>query len=160
MKFTRTKKLAFFNNKGWVWKTTIAYNTAVKFAEKWYKTVLVDLDPQCNLSLLSLWRDFLEDNLFSDNNVYWVLKWVIEWWSDVNTDIQFQWISKNLSVLQWSLKLSNYENSLISSEILFDNAKLGFNEVELPEKSPPLIEDPVPVLMIILDLVLRIWILV
>ena len=53
MKFIRTKKLVFINHKWWIWKTTIAYNTAVKFAEKGYKTVLVDLDPQCNLSRFS-----------------------------------------------------------------------------------------------------------
>ncbi|PJE74130.1 MAG: hypothetical protein COV02_00075 [Candidatus Terrybacteria bacterium CG10_big_fil_rev_8_21_14_0_10_41_10] len=54
MKFTRTKKLVYFNNKGGVGKTTLAYNTAVKFAEMGYKTVLVDLDPRCNLSRISL----------------------------------------------------------------------------------------------------------
>ena len=33
-------------------KTTIAYNCAVIF-EKWFKTVMVDLDTQCNLSMLA-----------------------------------------------------------------------------------------------------------
>lgn len=45
MKFTRSKKLVFFNNKGGVGKTTLAYNTAVKFTNQGYKTVLVNLDP-------------------------------------------------------------------------------------------------------------------
>ena len=49
MKFTRTKKVVFCNNKGGVGKTTLAFNCAVEFAKKGYKTVLVDLDPQCNL---------------------------------------------------------------------------------------------------------------
>jgi len=117
MNFTRTKKLVFFNNKGGVGKTTLAYNTAVKFSEKGYKTVLIDLDPQCNLSALALGNYFLEQNLFmgTDENVYGVLKKIIEGGGDLNMNIKFQEISNNLSILPGSLKLSNYENSLISS---------------------------------------------
>jgi len=113
MKFTRTKKLVFFNNKWWVGKTTIAYNAAVKFAEQWYKTVIIDLDPQCNISQLALWDQF-ENNLFADweNNIYGVLQWVVEWWWDINLDIQFQHIRPNLSILPWSLRLSVFEDLL------------------------------------------------
>lgn len=56
--------------------TTIAYNTAVKFAEKWYKTVLIDLDPQCNISRLALWADS-EILLQNEDNIYWELS--AEW---------------------------------------------------------------------------------
>ena len=64
MKFTRSKKLVFFNNKGGVGKTTLAYNAAVEFAEMGYKTVLVDL--VCNVTFLwLLLGSFFEDNLFS-----------------------------------------------------------------------------------------------
>lgn len=116
MKFVRSKKLVFFNNKGWVGKTTIAFNTAVKFAQKWYKTVLVDLDPQCNLSRLALGENF-DMNLFSgtDNNIYGVLKWIIEWGSDINLKIPFQTIRENLSILPWSLKISGYQDLLITA---------------------------------------------
>lgn len=54
MKFPRTKKLLFANNNGGVGKTTLAFNCAASFANQGYKTVLVDLDPQCNLSRLAL----------------------------------------------------------------------------------------------------------
>ncbi len=118
MKFTRTKKLVFFNNKGGVGKTTLAYNTAVKFAEKGYKTVLVDLDPQCNLSRISL-GDIFENNLFSDKQktIYNVLEGVIIGGSDVDTKINFEKVgdTDNLFILPGSLKLSEYENSLISA---------------------------------------------
>jgi cellulose biosynthesis protein BcsQ len=116
MKFIRTKKLVFLNNKWWVGKTTIAYNTAIKFANKGYKTVLVDLDPQCNLSRLALWEHF-DNNLLSwiENNIYGVLKWVIEGGWDVNTGIQFQELREHLSILSWSLNLSLYEDLLSSS---------------------------------------------
>ena len=116
MKYVRTKKLVFFNNKWWVGKTTIAYNIAMKFSEKWYKTVIVDLDTQCNLSRLALWESF-EQSLFSstENNIYWVLKWVVEWGSDINMNIKPIQINNNLSILPWSLKLSRYENLLITA---------------------------------------------
>ncbi len=118
MKFTRTKKLVYFNNKGGVGKTTLAYNTAVKFAEMGYKTVLVDLDSQCNLSLLSLGSIF-EKNIFSDSQktIYTVLQGVVRGGADIDTSVQFERIgdSNNLFILPGSLKLSEYENSLISA---------------------------------------------
>lgn len=112
MKFIRTKSLVFLNNKWWVWKTTIAFNTAVKFAEKWYKTVLVDLDPQCNLSRLALWENF---DFWNNNDIYWVIKWVLEGWNDINLSIKFQEIRDNLSILPWNLNLWVYEDLLASS---------------------------------------------
>lgn len=118
MKFTRTKKLVYFNNKGGVGKTTLAYNTAVKFAEMGYKTVLVDLDPQCNLSRISLGNTF-EENLFSDSQktIYTVLQGVVRGGADIDKSVKFEKIgtSNNLFILPGSLKLSEYENSLISA---------------------------------------------
>ena len=116
MKFIRTKKLVFLNNKWWVGKTTIAYNTAVKFAEKWYKTVLIDLDAQCNLSRLALWENF-DMTLFSgsDNNIFGVLKWIIQWGADIDLKIPFQEIRNNLSILPGSLKISGYQDLLITA---------------------------------------------
>jgi cellulose biosynthesis protein BcsQ len=116
MKFLRSKKLVFFNNKWGVGKTTLAFNIAVKFAEKWYKTVIMDLDPQCNISRLALWENF-ENSLFSsnENNIYWVLKWIFTWMSDINLNIPFLSIRENLSILPWSLKLSQYQDLLITA---------------------------------------------
>jgi cellulose biosynthesis protein BcsQ len=116
MIFTRTKSLVFLNNKWWVWKTTIAYNTAVKFAEKWYKTVLIDLDPQCNLSRLALWENFEENYLIENNfSIFWVLKNIVYGWWDVDLSIKFRKIKENLSILPWSLDLSLFEDLLSSS---------------------------------------------
>lgn len=52
------KRLVFFNHKGGVSKTTTAYNIGWMLAEKGHRVLLVDADPQCNLSSLILGDDF------------------------------------------------------------------------------------------------------
>lgn len=42
--------IAFFNNKGGVSKTTTCFNVAWMLAERGHKVVMVDADPQCNLT--------------------------------------------------------------------------------------------------------------
>jgi chromosome partitioning protein len=44
------KVIAFMNNKGGVGKTTSVQNVGYQFAQKGHKTLLIDLDPQSNLS--------------------------------------------------------------------------------------------------------------
>lgn len=48
------KTLSFFNNKGGVGKTTLSTNVAHNFAEKGYRVLYVDCDPQCNATQLML----------------------------------------------------------------------------------------------------------
>ena len=59
------KTIAFFNNKGGVGKTSLVYHLAWMLSEMDYRVLVVDLDPQANLSgiflperrLEELWRD-------------------------------------------------------------------------------------------------------
>lgn len=44
------KKIALFNHKGGVSKTTTTFNLGWKLAEKGKKVIIVDADPQCNLT--------------------------------------------------------------------------------------------------------------
>jgi len=44
------KRIAFFNHKGGVSKTTTTFNLGWMLAEKGHRTILVDADPQCNLT--------------------------------------------------------------------------------------------------------------
>jgi len=119
MKFPRSKKIVFANNKGGVGKTTLAFNCAVSFAKKGYKTVLVDLDPQCNLSRLAMGETFYVQNLFSvtEKTIADVLKGVVEGGSDINLGVQFIPVqaSPNLSLLKGDINLSVYESLLITA---------------------------------------------
>lgn len=66
------KIISIFNNKGGVGKTTLTYHLAHALAEQGKRVLLVDLDPQCNLTIFSMdmsaihemWRP--EDEFISD----------------------------------------------------------------------------------------------
>jgi len=58
------KSIAFFNNKGGVSKTTTCFNVGWMLAERGHRVVMVDADPQCNLTGMVLdlsGEDALED---------------------------------------------------------------------------------------------------
>jgi len=120
MEFTRTKKLVFANNKGGVGKTTLAFNCAMSFAKQGYKTVLVDLDPQCNLSRLAMGDNKYEKTLFSsvEKDIYDILKGVVEGGQDINLNVPFISIpnsNEKLSLMKGSVNLSLYENLLVTA---------------------------------------------
>lgn len=50
----RTRKISLFNHKGGVSKTTTTFHLGWMLAKKGYKVLLVDADPQCNLTGLIL----------------------------------------------------------------------------------------------------------
>lgn len=66
------KSISIFNNKGGVGKTTLTFHLGHALAEMGYATLIVDLDPQCNLTIFGMeaeelhkiWMnedDFIED---------------------------------------------------------------------------------------------------
>jgi cellulose biosynthesis protein BcsQ len=119
MKFARTKKLIFANNKGGVGKTTLVFNCAVAFAKLGYKVGLVDLDPQCNLSRLALGDDYYAKNLFSssEKTVYDMLRGVVEGGADIDLTVKLLPVpaSSNLFLLKGDINLSAYEALLINA---------------------------------------------
>ena len=56
------KSICFFNHKGGVSKTTTAYNLGWALSQLDKRVLLVDLDPQCNLTGLVLAKQALDEN--------------------------------------------------------------------------------------------------
>ena len=55
------KVLSVFNNKGGVGKTTLTYHLAHALAELGYKVLMIDADPQCNLTIYSIDEETIHD---------------------------------------------------------------------------------------------------
>ncbi|PWK14937.1 ParA family protein [Tumebacillus permanentifrigoris] len=51
------KIISLFNNKGGVGKTTLAFHLSHSLSEMGYKVLMIDADPQCNLTISSLFDD-------------------------------------------------------------------------------------------------------
>src|SRR5437868_10219213 len=63
-----TKTTCFFNNKGGVGKTTLVANLAAELALSFKaKVLVVDADPQCNLTQYVLTEDVTDEIYSSDN---------------------------------------------------------------------------------------------
>lgn len=120
MRYPRSKKLVFTNNKGGVGKTTLAFHVGVEMARQGCKVALVDLDPQCNLTLQALGHTFYEETLFSDQiqTIYDVLRPKLEGSGDINISVALRHVRGNLYILPGDIRLSNYEDLLLT----------GFNE--------------------------------
>lgn len=66
------KIISLFNNKGGVGKTTLAYHLSCALAEQGMRVLMIDLDPQCNLTLFGMDDETLhhiweEEDLFVDD---------------------------------------------------------------------------------------------
>ncbi|MEA5445567.1 ParA family protein [Gammaproteobacteria bacterium AB-CW1] len=63
------KLISLFNHKGGVSKTTTAFNLGWVLAEQGHKTLIVDADPQCNLTALVLDYNSVEEveDFYADN---------------------------------------------------------------------------------------------
>lgn len=114
-----TKKITLFNHKGGVSKTTTTFNLGWKLAEIGHKVLLVDADPQCNLTGLILdysgnedFEKFYLDN--PDRNIkaalkpaYESLPRLIEPVEPIDVDNR-----PNLSLIPGHINLSEYEITL------------------------------------------------
>ena len=63
------KIISVFNNKGGVGKTTLTYHVANALSEMGKKVLIIDADPQCNLTIYSLDQEYIH-NLWSEEDVF------------------------------------------------------------------------------------------
>ncbi len=66
------KVISIFNNKGGVGKTTLLWNIADALARKDKRVLMIDFDPQCNLSLAVLGQNNFKNTLPKENEPYGV----------------------------------------------------------------------------------------
>jgi cellulose biosynthesis protein BcsQ len=55
------KTISIFNNKGGVGKTTLTYHLAHALSELGHKTLIFDLDPQCNVTIMAMDEEAVHD---------------------------------------------------------------------------------------------------
>lgn len=63
------KIISLFNNKGGVGKSTLAFHLSNILAEMGYKTLLIDLDPQCNLTICGMDEEALH-NIWTEEDSF------------------------------------------------------------------------------------------
>lgn len=54
------KIVSLFNNKGGVGKSTLGFHLGCALGEMGKKVLLVDLDPQCNMTICGIFEEDLE----------------------------------------------------------------------------------------------------
>jgi len=108
--------LTFFNNKGGVGKTTLVYHLSWMFSELGIKTLVVDCDPQANLTaafmksedmLEILWDRALQEK---PATIYGAVAPLLET-SDVAEPLTYK-VNNNLRLISGDLRLSTFEDEL------------------------------------------------
>ncbi len=108
------KSLVFFNNKGGVGKTTLAFHLAHMMARMGRRIVAIDCDPQCNLSAVLLSNDELFDiweQETPDRTVSDCVELVRRGKGEVRKP-QLTRVDTNLWLLPGKLELSRFEQTL------------------------------------------------
>ena len=108
------KSIAFFNNKGGVGKTTLVHHLAWMFADLGVRVVAVDLDPQANLTAVSLPIDVLA-SIESDqrSSIYDVIAPAISGEPPVVPEVHE--VAPGFGLLPGDLELSTLEDGLSSA---------------------------------------------
>jgi cellulose biosynthesis protein BcsQ len=110
------KRITVFNHKGGVGKTTLTYNIAARLASLGKNVLLVDSDPQCNLSAYVIDGEVLDDLLdHSDRpdgqTVWTALKPIAEAQGSFKLIDPFE-LSSRLFLLPGDIRVSDFEEEL------------------------------------------------
>ena len=110
-------RLSVFNHKGGVGKTTLTVNLAFAAAELGLKVLLVDSDPQCNLTSYlveeSVVDDLLDQSDSAAGGTLWsALKPIVEGTGDVKLISPLEIGKKNVFLLPGDIRLAEFEGEL------------------------------------------------
>ncbi|MGN5351961.1 ParA family protein [Ralstonia sp. L16] len=113
------KKISLFNHKGGVGKTTLTVNLAQAFADLGYTVLLVDADPQCNLTSFYLSEKQLEQLLGEsgedEGNTLWSAVMPVTYGRGAVKTIAPYLVGENIHLLAGDVLLSIYEEELSSA---------------------------------------------
>lgn len=108
------KTIAFFNNKGGVGKTTLVYHLAWMMADRGINTLVVDLDPQANLTAMFLDEERLEALWPDDEHpdtIYGAIRPILKGLGDV-AQPHVEFLNHRLGLIPGDLGLSRFEDKL------------------------------------------------
>ena len=108
------KTLAFFNNKGGVGKTSLAYHVSWMLRKLDYNVLAVDLDPQANLTGMFMNESALEEISEKKKTVFYALKPLFEGTGDIKKAEVFT-ADEGLKLLPGDLNISLYEGDFADS---------------------------------------------
>lgn len=127
------KIISLFNNKGGVGKSTLAFHIGYTLAEMGHRTLFIDLDPQCNLTICCMneerlhriWEEedpFIDDfeDAFVKNpditntprSIHFLLKPAEDGLSDLKNTPPVLNLDKNLDLIPGRLSVHKYENKI------------------------------------------------
>jgi cellulose biosynthesis protein BcsQ len=114
---SKAKRLAIFNHKGGVGKTTLTYNLAVALADLGRSVLLVDSDPQCNLTSYIVEEDVIDDLLDNSDSAKGQTIWsallpVVDAAGDIRKVRLIESDHPNLFLLPGDIRLSEFEAEL------------------------------------------------
>lgn len=111
------KVISLFNHKGGVSKTTTTFNLGWMLAEQGYKTLIVDTDPQCNLTALVMGYSSIDDaEAFYEAHprcdIYSCIKPVLDGTGRIESGSPLETAHENLALLCGNLELSEAETQI------------------------------------------------
>jgi cellulose biosynthesis protein BcsQ len=105
--------LTFFNNKGGVGKTSLVYHLSWMYAKMGKRVIVVDLDPQANLTAAFLDEDQIEE-LWNEWNLGTTIYHCVKPLAAVGDIIEpkLQYITRDLYLIPGDVELSSFEDKL------------------------------------------------
>lgn len=114
--YSDMQTLALFNHKGGVGKTTLAVNVADALVDLGFRVMLIDADPQCNLTSFYLSEDDLDEILggsdTAEGNTIWsAIKPVVDGKGPIKKISPYR-VRDGLSLCAGDVLLADYEEEL------------------------------------------------